>query len=214
VTVLAKNDVEVHLPSLKPCDWTVPAVWIGALFWKTALLFRNNGWIMGCTWLPKISSSSAIKGSNGTNGIPQYSCPNHHRTSPVFHCWNQAFWMVGFLGCSPNVNSVGKSMKDYSSDHIMHFQLSDVQCCTAAPGPSEGLSTADTVWYVLHNPTAIPQPSPFQSGTGGELSTVSVALPPPMYCILWRSSPVGKLAVLFGNLVRLALVNPLWGSRG
>jgi hypothetical protein len=40
-------------------DWTVPAVWMGALFyWKTALLFRNNVWIMGWNWLPNLSMYS------------------------------------------------------------------------------------------------------------------------------------------------------------
>jgi hypothetical protein len=28
-----------------------------------------------------------------------------HITSPVSHCWNKAFRIVGFLGRSPNVNS-------------------------------------------------------------------------------------------------------------
>jgi hypothetical protein len=46
-----------------------------------------------------------MEGNNGTNRIPWYCCPNHHRTSPMFCCWNQAFWILGFLGCSPNVNS-------------------------------------------------------------------------------------------------------------
>jgi hypothetical protein len=55
-------------------------------------------------------------------------------------------------------------------------------------------------------------PSPSRSGTGGELSTASVALSPPTYCILLRSSPVGKLAVFFGNVFLMALVNPLRGS--
>jgi hypothetical protein len=50
-------------------------------------------------------SNSAIKGNNGTNRILWYCCPNHHRTSRMFYCWNQAFQIVGFLGCSPNVNS-------------------------------------------------------------------------------------------------------------
>jgi hypothetical protein len=65
---------------------------------------------MGCTWLPNLStyilpcSNSAMKGNNGPNRIPRYCCPNHHRISLMFHCWNQAFRIVGFPGCSPNVN--------------------------------------------------------------------------------------------------------------
>jgi hypothetical protein len=48
-----------------------------------------------CQYTP--CSNLAMKGNSGTNRIPHYWCPNHH-------CWNLAFWIVGFLGCSPNVN--------------------------------------------------------------------------------------------------------------
>jgi hypothetical protein len=87
-------------------------VWIGEFSsWNSASLFRNNVWITG--WMHLITqpvnvllcSNSDMKGNNGTNRIPRYCCPHHHRTSPVFHCWNQAFPIVGFLGCSPNINS-------------------------------------------------------------------------------------------------------------
>ena len=74
------------------------------------------------------------------------------------------------------------------------------------------LPGSGTGFYALHKPTTVPRPSPFQSGTGSELSTASVALPPPTYCILFRPSPVGKLAVFFGNLFCVALINPLRGS--
>jgi hypothetical protein len=50
-------------------------------------------------------SNSAMKGNNGINKIPRYSCPNHQRTSPVFYFWNCEVRIVSFLGCSPNVNS-------------------------------------------------------------------------------------------------------------
>jgi hypothetical protein len=34
-------------------------VWMGALSsWKTTLLFWNNVWIIGCTWLPNLSTHS------------------------------------------------------------------------------------------------------------------------------------------------------------
>jgi hypothetical protein len=60
--------------------------------------------------------------NNGTNRIPWYCCPDHHRTAPMFKCWNEAFQIVGFLVCSPNVNYswLGNGMKDDSSDHIRH----------------------------------------------------------------------------------------------
>jgi hypothetical protein len=49
--------------SSRPCfsnhDSTVPAVWFGAFSpRKTALLFGNNIWIVGCTWLPNLSMYS------------------------------------------------------------------------------------------------------------------------------------------------------------
>jgi hypothetical protein len=73
-------------------------------------LFGNNVWIIGCTWLPNLSAllpcrNSAMKDNNGTNRIQRYCCPNHHRPFTVFHCWNHALRIVGFLGCSPNLNS-------------------------------------------------------------------------------------------------------------
>jgi hypothetical protein len=34
-------------------------MWMGAFLpWKTASLFRNNIWIMGCTWLSNLSTYS------------------------------------------------------------------------------------------------------------------------------------------------------------
>jgi hypothetical protein len=75
-------------------------------------LLGNNVWFMECTWLPKMStyvfpcSNSAMKGNNGTNRILYHdiAAQTINRTSPVFHCWNQAFRSVVFLVCSPNVN--------------------------------------------------------------------------------------------------------------
>jgi hypothetical protein len=37
-------------------DWTVPAVPFSS--WKAASLFGNNVWIMGCIWLPNLSTST------------------------------------------------------------------------------------------------------------------------------------------------------------
>ena len=47
----------------------------------------------------------------------------------MFHSWNQAFRILGFLGCSPNINqpNVGNNVKYDSFDHITYFQSSDVQ---------------------------------------------------------------------------------------
>jgi hypothetical protein len=65
---------------------------------------------VGFTWLPNMSTYSlAIFGHeeywDQQNTVARYCCPNNHRTSPVFHFWNQTFHTVGFLRCSPNVNS-------------------------------------------------------------------------------------------------------------
>jgi hypothetical protein len=61
-------------------DWRVPTVWSGALSsWKTASLFGNNVWAVGCTWLPNLPTCSLAD--------TMKLLPNHHRTSPAFHCW-------------------------------------------------------------------------------------------------------------------------------
>jgi hypothetical protein len=61
---------------------------------------------MGCTWLSDIStfpcSNLTMKGNNGTNRILYHDIVAQ---TSVFHCLNQAFRIVGFLGRSPNVNS-------------------------------------------------------------------------------------------------------------
>jgi hypothetical protein len=81
-------------------DWTVPAVWMGALSsWK----LRRCSEITFVHILP--FSNLAMKADNGTNRIPRYCCPNHRRTSLVFYCWSETFRIVGFLGCSRSLNS-------------------------------------------------------------------------------------------------------------
>jgi hypothetical protein len=67
------------------CQW-------GQLSWKTAPLFRNNVWIVGCTWLSNLSmyvySLAVIWPSRAIMGtVPWYCSPNHYRTSSMFHCW-------------------------------------------------------------------------------------------------------------------------------
>jgi hypothetical protein len=54
-----------------------------------------------------LCSNSAINGNNGTSRILYHDTAARTITDPssVFHCWNQAFRIVGFLECSPNVNS-------------------------------------------------------------------------------------------------------------
>jgi hypothetical protein len=64
------------------------------------------------------------------NRVPRYCCPNLHRNSPMFHCWNQALGIVGFVGCSPNKNS--SWCREQHEGRLIwlsrsRFQLSDVQ---------------------------------------------------------------------------------------
>jgi hypothetical protein len=79
--------------------------------WKTASFFGNNFWIIGWTWLPScqstLCSNSAMKGNNGTHRILYHDIAAQTITEPcpVFQYWNQAFRIVGYLGCSPNISS-------------------------------------------------------------------------------------------------------------
>jgi hypothetical protein len=98
---------------------------MGALSWKTIVVQKclDCGMhapdnlpvhVLSC-------SNSTIKGNNGTNRILYHDKASQTITEPpMFHWWNQAFQILNFLECSPNINSsyVGKSMKDDSSDHI------------------------------------------------------------------------------------------------
>jgi hypothetical protein len=83
---------------------------MGALSsWKTSSLFGNNVWIMGCTWLPNLSTCSlaVIRPWRLILGPTDIAAQTIAESPPplVFYWWNQAFRIVGFLGCSPNVNS-------------------------------------------------------------------------------------------------------------
>ena len=51
-------------------------------------------------------SYSTIQSNYRTNRISRYCCPNHHRSASLSHRWNQKFWIIGFLGHSPNTNTV------------------------------------------------------------------------------------------------------------
>jgi hypothetical protein len=56
-------------------DWTVPAVWMGVLAsGQTASLFGNNVRILGCTWLPSLSTYSlaVIRPWRAINGPTEY----------------------------------------------------------------------------------------------------------------------------------------------
>jgi hypothetical protein len=69
-------------------------------------------------------SNSAMKGNDT---VPRYCCTTHHRTSPMFHCWNLAFQIVGFLGCSPNVNS-SWCREQHEGWLIWHYHACDSSC--------------------------------------------------------------------------------------
>ena len=75
--------------------------------WKIASLLGNNTWTIGCTWLPTMTTKSLaviqpFKVQDQQN--TKYCCPNHHRSSSMFHSWNQALRITGFLGWCPNIN--------------------------------------------------------------------------------------------------------------
>jgi hypothetical protein len=104
VTVLAKEYDELHLLTLQTmteqfqlCEWG---------HWYLRILHYCSK-IMSGSWNAPTAqhvhiltcSKSAMKGTNGTNStVPRHCCPNHNRTSPMFHCWNLVFQIVGFLG--------------------------------------------------------------------------------------------------------------------
>jgi len=85
----------------------------GCVYRKTVnlekvIIIRNNIWIIGCTWLTKIyhliaGSNSTIPSNYGTSRIPRYCCPYHYRSISMFHLWNQAFRIIGYLGHTPNI---------------------------------------------------------------------------------------------------------------
>jgi hypothetical protein len=100
--------------------------------WKTAPLFGNNVWIMGCTWLPNLSTYSlaVIRPWRVIMGPAEYCttycCPNHHRTSPWLtavtrHSGLQASFGVLQTYTLPDSE---RNLKDDSSDRITRtFQV-------------------------------------------------------------------------------------------
>jgi hypothetical protein len=107
------------------------------LSWSTASLFGNNFWIMGCIWLPNLSTYSlaAIRLWRVIMGPTEYctmillpkSSQNLPRV-PVLEP-NQEFRIVGFLRCSSNVNS--SWCREQREGRLIwpcaRFQLSDAQ---------------------------------------------------------------------------------------
>ena len=75
------------------------------------------------TWRVHVvtGSNSTTQSNYGTSRIPKYCFSDRHRSAFVFHSWNQAFRILGFLGDG------GNNVKDDSSDHITYFQSSHVQ---------------------------------------------------------------------------------------
>jgi len=77
---------------------------------KMASSLGNNIWTISCcNWLPTlclliIDSNTTIQSNYRTSRIPRYCCPNHHRSGSMFHSWNQAFRIIGYLGRFPNTN--------------------------------------------------------------------------------------------------------------
>ena len=46
-------------------------------------------------------SNSTIQSNYRNSGISRYCCPIHNRFASMFYSWNQAFRIIGFLGCLP-----------------------------------------------------------------------------------------------------------------
>jgi hypothetical protein len=105
---------------------------IGAFFsWKTASSF-GNVWIMGCTWLPNLSTYSlaVIQPWKVIMGPTEY-CTTILVPKPSQNLLHVSLLEPGFLGCSQDVNSswCGEGCEGqliWPSSH-MCFQLSDVQ---------------------------------------------------------------------------------------
>jgi hypothetical protein len=94
---------------------------------ETASMLGYNFWIIGYTWLPNLSTYSltVFRPWRVIMRLIEYCSiillPESSQNHPVFHCWNQAFRSVDFLGWSPNAKSsrCRGSVKE-SYDHIKH----------------------------------------------------------------------------------------------
>jgi hypothetical protein len=120
-------------PWLSSCSCVVG----GIAVWENCIVVRNNVWIMGCTWLPNLSTYSlaVILPWRVIMGPTEYCTtillpkPSQNLRGVSLLESNQAFRVVGFLGSSPNVNSSwcreqreGRLIWSYRA----RFQLSDV----------------------------------------------------------------------------------------
>jgi hypothetical protein len=123
VTLLAREDVEVHLHAvhtmteqLQLCEW-------GHCRLGKLSFFENNVWIMGCTWLPNLSTYSlaVIRSWRIIMGPTQYSTTILLPEPGIPDC------RLPWVFSKQTLPDVGNSVKDDSPDYITRFQLSDVQ---------------------------------------------------------------------------------------
>ena len=134
--MVVREGVEILSSCSTNPEWTLLAMFKGQLSsWKTASLWWNI-WtethlfdLVTYNVHPATGSNSTNQCNYRTSGIPWCCCPNHHRSASMFHSWNQAFRIIGFLEHSPNINPgcCWKNMKYDWSDHTTYFQSSDVQ---------------------------------------------------------------------------------------
>jgi hypothetical protein len=100
--VLARDYDEVHLHAVQRLN-TSGRVYGWIVILKNCIAFMRH---MEHSMHLVNWNLHLVTGSNSsferTSSIPRYSCPNHHRTTSVFHIWNQAFKTMGFLRCCPN----------------------------------------------------------------------------------------------------------------
>jgi hypothetical protein len=102
-------------------------VWMASMYWKNCIIVRKHRLDPG---MHLIRSWTVIMGPTECGTTILLSKPSQN--FPVFHSWNQAFRILGFLVCSPNVNSSwyreehreGRLIWPY---HARVFQLSGVQ---------------------------------------------------------------------------------------
>jgi hypothetical protein len=112
VIVLAREEAEVYLHALRTmtelfqlCEWGFIALEICIVVRK----LRLDHWMQHLITQPVhvLPCSNSVMKDNmrPTEYCTTILLPKTSHNLSVFHCWYQELRVVGFLGCSPNVNS-------------------------------------------------------------------------------------------------------------
>jgi hypothetical protein len=75
-------------------------------------------------------SNLTTQSNVGTSIMLRYCCPGRHRSASIFHSWNQAFRITGFLGRSLNINPAWC----WEKHEGLHIWLNYVLPCIGRPG--------------------------------------------------------------------------------